>query len=550
MARGIFRPRPSYEARLQQRRRRLSAAFSVVPPPSTQTVSPDGLVTSQAFGTASIQHEVQHLTNISGVVTAEVFGDATLRMSVARVVGFTLPTAAQIADVLSLRYGVGTIRFRYYRYLRDGTLIDDISSSITDPGSITLDNRRAVQRDLTIEIDLSLLPSDYDFARHVIGIVFEVYIPAANAWASISVGRFMLDVSETHYRDSTTHLKCQGSDLVMALVRSTRSAPYTIPSGSNYINSVAEILGRHGIPYSLVSSSIATPQAFTWGPGVNDYTIVRDMLMGVNYYPIWADANGVLKSRERVAPSSEPTAVLYRDTAEPMMVSGETDYVTKKDIKPANRCVVIIDDPRNADYGYVQRENADENFPNSTGSLTYGLESTISGTVAASAYVITTLEAHDLQTDVTVLIKDHSGSTPDINGSHIITKVSDTAFSIPVAVTVAGTGGTVQPTITQMLVLNGDSDPPTKCVANATVAADIAEYELQYAAMLSQTAEMATLLDPRREAHEWYTLNLEGIESSTLWGVLDWKLPLDPGKEMTHTIGMAGEVTLLSPPKI
>jgi len=43
----------------------------------------------------------------------------------------------------------------------------------------------------------------------------------------------------------------------------------------------------------------------------------------------------------------------------------------------------------------------------------------------------------------TVTIAGHSGSTPDINGSHVATITGPNTFTIPVNVTVAGTGGTV-----------------------------------------------------------------------------------------------------------
>jgi predicted CXXCH cytochrome family protein len=57
--------------------------------------------------------------------------------------------------------------------------------------------------------------------------------------------------------------------------------------------------------------------------------------------------------------------------------------------------------------------------------------------------VITTTAAHNFVTGDTVTISGHSGSTPDINGSRVVTVTSATTFTIPVDVTVGGTGGTV-----------------------------------------------------------------------------------------------------------
>lgn len=60
----------------------------------------------------------------------------------------------------------------------------------------------------------------------------------------------------------------------------------------------------------------------------------------------------------------------------------------------------------------------------------------------ANPSVITTEIAHGLVTGQNATIVGHSGSTPDVNGLHKVTVISETTFSIEVNVTVAGTGGT------------------------------------------------------------------------------------------------------------
>lgn len=62
-------------------------------------------------------------------------------------------------------------------------------------------------------------------------------------------------------------------------------------------------------------------------------------------------------------------------------------------------------------------------------------------TVAAST-VLTTATAHGLVSGLYVTLAGHT-STPTINGVYKITVISTTKFSIPTAVTVAGSGGTV-----------------------------------------------------------------------------------------------------------
>ena len=101
--------------------------------------------------------------------------------------------------------------------------------------------------------------------------------------------------------------------------------------------------------------------------------------------------------------------------------------------------------------------NADANGSWNT-SITLAVNEQLSSTIAAAPSaktittssvadptVITTSASHALSVGSVVVIAGHSGSTPDINKAHVVTSVpSATTFTIPVSVTVGGTGGTVQ----------------------------------------------------------------------------------------------------------
>ena len=67
----------------------------------------------------------------------------------------------------------------------------------------------------------------------------------------------------------------------------------------------------------------------------------------------------------------------------------------------------------------------------------------ITSSSVANPSIITTTVPHGLTNGQKVLIAGHSGSTPSINAEHVATVISTTTFSIPVNVTVGGTGGTV-----------------------------------------------------------------------------------------------------------
>jgi hypothetical protein len=66
---------------------------------------------------------------------------------------------------------------------------------------------------------------------------------------------------------------------------------------------------------------------------------------------------------------------------------------------------------------------------------------TVTSSSVASPTVITTEEAHGFLNGEHVTIAGDD-STPTLDGTHIVSNVTSTTFTIPVAVTVAGTGGT------------------------------------------------------------------------------------------------------------
>lgn len=97
----------------------------------------------------------------------------------------------------------------------------------------------------------------------------------------------------------------------------------------------------------------------------------------------------------------------------------------------------------------------------------------ITSSSVANPSVITCPVAHGLTTGDTVLIAGHSGSTPSINGEQTVTVVSTTTFTIPVNVTVGGTGGSFTRGKTQAggagylhctaISLGGHTDLTVKC---------------------------------------------------------------------------------------
>ena len=79
----------------------------------------------------------------------------------------------------------------------------------------------------------------------------------------------------------------------------------------------------------------------------------------------------------------------------------------------------------------------------STGTQTATVSVVITSSSVANPSQILCAASHGLATGDSVLIAGHSGSSPSINGRHVVTLVDADEFTIPVNVTVGGTGGTI-----------------------------------------------------------------------------------------------------------
>lgn len=93
---------------------------------------------------------------------------------------------------------------------------------------------------------------------------------------------------------------------------------------------------------------------------------------------------------------------------------------------------------------------------------------TIVSSSVANPTVITTDAPHGLATGDTVTIAGHTGSTPAVSGALVATVLTPTTFTVPITVTVAGSGGTVTRTTAAPVLSLADAKLHARMDANVT----------------------------------------------------------------------------------
>ena len=101
-------------------------------------------------------------------------------------------------------------------------------------------------------------------------------------------------------------------------------------------------------------------------------------------------------------------------------------------------------------------------------SITSTPAATITSSSAANPSEVTTSAAHGMTSGDSVTIAGHSGSTPDINGVHVITVTGASTFTIPVNVTVGGTGGSATPAASTLSISTSGNAANKVSITTAT----------------------------------------------------------------------------------
>ena len=371
-------------------------------------------------------------------------------------------TASEIADALAGRFGPIRVDYRFSLVTASGHVLDDLTPAVIGSPTIELDIDRAITRTMTIDLLDATLPSGFDTLSTLVAPTFRLLVGTERV--DLPLGIFRVDVDATlEQPDGSTVHRASGSDLGVSLVEDQTPGTYTAPAGTNHMEEVERIVIARspGLRADLPTVAATLPVSATWDPGTSWWAIVRDLLDGINYHPLWPRADGVFVTAERVDPRRVSVAATYSDAVEPRMIQ-RRPITRRRDRVHAHNRVVVITDRGDA----VTR-------------------SIISGPLSRAQRGVISVGA-------------------EINGG-----------SAPIS---------------------------TRCAYDAAVLPAIAAWYLRDEAARADQLTLATLPDPRREAHDLLTIAVAGTEGR--WRSLSWRLRLGEAGMMQHTLGLADPVTI------
>ena len=275
-----------------------------------------------------------------------------------------MPTDAEIERALALSDGVGAIRYRYeWRTATGYTFVADATRAVRRCAIRGENGRVGAFRTAEFEIDPAFLPPGFDTTvGDLLAVNLELRV--VGSWYQIPSGLFRLSTPRVReYPNGQVLWSARGDDIAINLVQQKTDAAYVVPAGTLYTDEIATILTVLGFDFEIPDSPLVTPSDLLWGPYVPWAELLGDLAYGINHYYCLPDAQGVIRTSERLVPydPAATIAVTYTDAAEPRMIRGsesEPYEVIPSETRFPNTIAIVVDDPDRAPF-FVVRENAD-----------------------------------------------------------------------------------------------------------------------------------------------------------------------------------------------
>lgn len=376
-----------------------------------------------------------------------------------------------------------------YKVTRTNTRIAELSATILS-GKASWDSTRATPMalDLTIR-DQDAIDPYTDFIAPFLTVSYEDGFSVTEQVGLYSVAPFSVEHFE-HYHEA----KLDGRDLTWLLDDDHLEDGYNLDAGSNIIATVAALLEAADLTRINITPSTKTlPEARSWKVGTSRRQVIDDLLVSIGYVKLYFDRTGIACSSPYVSIKTPRPSVTYT-TAAPT-----TTY----------------------EYEWFGTGGFGEGpfgGPNVTAH------------VSQRVRVLNSVHIDPLVTDV----------------CNKVTVVKDNANEDPIVVTVRNTNPSSQTSITNTGRVISKTIRDSQVIDEAS-ALTMALKELEEGATINHRLSLTTTLDPTRNMHEHYALNVVNAHGQAVavgnFACTGWVLGFTPSDVMEHTV-----VDLNNPP--
>lgn len=312
----------------------------------------------------------------------------------------TAPTDAEISDALSGRHGPVAMRFRVEHRTLGNEFIQDLDDAIIlNVGEVLVDNTRAIVWTCTLRVRPQLLPATFDPDTDHFAIFADVFAGqylGTGEWVPFQLGLYSMDqVREAPSANNQEAWDVQAADVGLLLFEKYTQESYTVAAGARFTDTVYALITGLGLRAQITDSALTLPVARTWPSNTPYGAIINALLKAINYFPAYADNEGIITSTPRLAPSTETADVAYTTAAEPRMIRPGFQRLRNRNLYP-NRVTVVNRDANRAPFA-VEGINDDQDSLVSTVVKGAVLSIEVDGSLVPSTAVAAAVAAYELQ---------------------------------------------------------------------------------------------------------------------------------------------------------
>lgn len=254
---------------------------------------------------------------------------------------------------------VNLVRYRFTVW-RNGAPLCELEPY--GAGTLTHDNGAELQD--------SIQQTFYDYRALGVDFVCDILrVECEINGVSFPLGRYCVTTEKPGVSAGVPVIEAEGYSLLWILTQCKIEEIRTWTAGTLYTEVIAGLLVEAGFTnYSLEASTaaLATDRA-DWDIGSEFIEIINDLLAEINYNPLYADFDGVIRATAYHAPTVSGVTHTYTEGTASVI---RADYGTELDrFGVANVFIVICDSPEFEETLRAEAVNSDPASPYSTVSL-------------------------------------------------------------------------------------------------------------------------------------------------------------------------------------
>jgi hypothetical protein len=164
------------------------------------------------------------------------------------------------------------------------------------------------------------------YSQQFAPLVEEAKQSKKSGWVEFPLGEFLLSSPKRIEDNGMVIREVDAYDGLVVLTDDKFDAPYTILTGTNYVDAVITLLSSAGITkYNIEQTDKVTTKDITFEIGSEKLYAINELLRGINYESIHVDVNGYYTSAYYRPPSDRASEYDYFTDSQSVIFGGYTE---------------------------------------------------------------------------------------------------------------------------------------------------------------------------------------------------------------------------------